>query len=80
MAWRTCLTLPDPFRCIHLIPHEIVHRAAFELDEEKRKYEVWQEEFEQQYNVRFGTLKVVDRYCLIFNSEQDYTMFMLRWG
>lgn len=63
-----------------MIPHEIVHRAAFELAEHRRRYEIWQDEFEQQYNVKFGTLKVIDKYCLIFNSEQDYTMFMLRWA
>ena len=63
-----------------MVPHEIVHRAAFELDEHRRRYQVWQDEFEQQCNVKFGTLKVVDKYCLIFDSEQDYTMFMLRWA
>ena len=72
--------LPDPFRCVHIVPHEIVHRAAFAMEEEHRRYEIWQEEFERQYNVKFGTLKVVDKYCLIFNSEKDYTMFMLRWA
>lgn len=63
-----------------MVPYEIVHRAAFALDDDSRRNEVWQDRFEQQYNVKFGTLKVVDKYCLIFNSEQDYTMFMLRWG
>jgi hypothetical protein len=72
--------LPDPFRCVHIVPHEIVHRAAFAMEEERRRYEIWQDEFERQYNVKFGTLKVTDKYCLIFNSEQDYTMFMLRWA
>ena len=72
--------LPDPFRCVHIVPIDIVHRAAFAMEEERRRYEIWQEEFERQYNVKFGTLKVVDKYCLIFNTEQDYTMFMLRWG
>ncbi len=74
------MSLPDPFRCIQMVPHEIVHRAAFELDESKRRYQIWQDEFEQQYNVRFGSLKVVDKYCLIFPSDEDYTMFMLRWA
>ena len=68
-------------RCVQFVPYEIVHRAAFELDEPKRRYEIWQDEFEQEYNVKFGTLKVdVDRYCMIFPSEEAYTMFMLRWA
>lgn len=72
--------MPDPFRCVQMVPHEIVHRAAFELDEPRRRFGIWQDEFEQEYNVKFGTLKVTDKYCLIFNTEQDYTMFMLRWS
>jgi len=49
--------------------------------EEFRRFEVWQDEFEREYDVKFGTLKVdVDRYCMIFPNEQAYTMFMLRWA
>ena len=68
-------------RCVQFVPHEIVHRAAFELDEHRRRYEIWQDEFEQQYNVKFGTLKAdIHSYCMIFPSDEDYTMFMLRWA
>ena len=38
-------------------------------------------QFEQHYNVKFGTLKTgAFYYTLIFSSDQDYTMFMLRWS
>lgn len=68
-------------RCVQFVPYEVVHRAAFEMVEEFRRYEVWQDEFEHEYNVKFGTLKVdVDRYCMIFPSDEAYTMFMLRWA
>ena len=72
--------LPDPFRCVQIVSMDVVHRAAFAMAEDYRRYEVWQDEFERQYNVKFGALKVTDKYCLIFNTEQDYTMFMLRWA
>jgi len=49
--------------------------------EEFRRFEVWQDEFEKEYNVKFGHLKVdLERYCMVFPTEQDYTMFMLRWA
>lgn len=68
-------------RCVQFVPYEIVHRAAFEMAEDKRRYEVWHDEFEQYYNVKFGSLKAsVDYYTLIFPSDQDYTLFMLRWA
>ena len=68
-------------RCVQFVPYEIVHRAAFEMAEDKRRFEVWQDEFEQHYNVKFGTLKTgAFYYTLIFSSDQDYTMFMLRWS
>lgn len=68
-------------RCVQFVPYEIVHRAAFEMAEDYRRYEVWQDEFELAYNVKFGSLRAtVDRYTVIFPSEQDYTMFMLRWA
>ena len=68
-------------RCVQFVPYEIVHRAAVEMSEDKRRYEVWQDEFEQHYNVRFGTLKAdIHHYTMIFPSDQDYTAFMLRWA
>lgn len=68
-------------RCVKFIPFNIVHRAVVALDEEKRKYQIWQDEFEQEHNVRFGQLtNDVDNYCLIFPTEQDYVMFMLKWA
>ena len=68
-------------RCVQFVVYDVVHRAAFEMAEEKRKYEVWQDEFERQYNVEFGSLKVgPDKYTLIFPSDEDYTMFMLKWS
>lgn len=68
-------------RCVQFVPYEIVHRAAVEMAEDQRRYEVWQDEFEKQYNVKFGTLKVdVHHYTMIFPSDQDYTAFMLRWA
>ncbi len=51
------------------------------MHEDQRRYEVWQDEFEREYNVKFGTLKAdVDRYTVIFPSDEDYTLFMLRWA
>jgi len=68
-------------RCVQFVPFRIIHRAAVVMDAEKRRYEIWQDEFEQHYNVKFGQLKAdVDSYCVIFPSDQDYTMFMLRWA
>ena len=68
-------------RCVQFVPFKIVHRAAFEMAEEQRKYEVWQDEFERVYNVRFGTLKAdIDSYCMIFPNDDDYLMFMLKWA
>jgi len=65
-------------RCVQFIPFKVIHRAAFELDEHQR---IWQDEFEQHYNVKFGQLQAdIDSYCVIFPSDQDYTMFMLRWS
>ena len=81
MAWRTCLSQLEQSRCVQFVPFEVVHRAAFELDDDSRRYEVWQDRFEEMYNVKFGHLKVdLERYCMIFPTEQDYTMFMLRWA
>jgi len=66
---------------VQFVPYEVVHRAAFEMVEDFRRFEVWQDEFEKEYNVKFGHLKVdIDRYCMIFPSEQAYTMFILRWS
>ena len=45
-------------RCVQFVAYDVVHRAAFEMAEDKRRYEVWQDEFERQYNVEFGSLKV----------------------
>lgn len=68
-------------RCVQFVPFQIVHRAAMEMAEDSRRFEVWQDEFEKEYNVKFGTLKVdIDRYCMIFPTEHDYTMFMLKWA
>ncbi len=68
-------------RCVQFVPFEIVHRAAMEMAEDKRRFEVWEDEFEKEYNVKFGTLKAdVDRYTVIFPSDEDYTLFMLRWA
>ena len=69
----------DP-RCVQLVPYEIVHRAAFEMDADHRRYEVWQDEFEILYNVKFGSLNTYNHYALIFPSDHDYTMFMLKWA
>ena len=69
------------FRCVQFVPYEIVHRAAIEMAEDKRRYEVWLYEFEQHYNVKFGSLKTdIYSYTMIFPSDQDYTAFMLRWA
>ena len=66
---------------VKFIPYEIVHRAAFEMAEDQRRYEVWQDEFERFYNVKFGQLKTdVFHYTLIFPSDQDYIMFLLKWS
>jgi len=68
-------------RCVQFVPFRIIHRAAVSMDAEKRKHTVWQDEFEEEYNVKFGTLKAdIDSYCVIFPSDEDYTMFMLRWA
>ena len=68
-------------RCVQFVPYEIIHRAATEMSEDKRRYEVWQYEFEQQYNVKFGSLKTdIYSYTMIFPSDADYTAFMLRWA
>ena len=70
-----------PRTCVQFVPYEIVHRAAIEMAEEQRKYEVWQDEFEREYNVKFGTLKANnDTYTMIFPSDQDYALFLLRWA
>jgi len=70
-------------RCVQFVPFRIIHRAAVSMDAEKRKLTVWQwqDEFELEYNVKFSQLKAdVESYCVIFPSDQDYTMFMLRWA
>ena len=41
----------------------------------------WSKAFEQYHNVKLGELEPQhDRCEVFFNSEQDYTMFMLRWA
>jgi hypothetical protein len=51
------------------------------MEEIQRGYDIWQEEFELTYNVRFGHLKLdAERYTVIFPSDEDYTLFMLRWA
>ena len=68
-------------RCVQFVPYEIIHRAAVEMAEDDRRYEVWQDEFEKYYNVKFGTLKAdPDKYTIIFPSDEDYTIFMLKWA
>ena len=77
MSW------PEGFspRYVQFVPYEIVHRAAFAMDEWDRRYEVWQDEFERVYNVKFGELKIdAERYTVIFPSDKAYTLFMLRWA
>lgn len=67
--------------CVQFVPYDVVHHAAFAMQELQRRYEVWQDEFELEYNVKFGQLKVdAERYTVIFPSEEAYTMFMLRWA
>ena len=73
--------MPNQYRCVQFISMDIIHRAAFAMYEDQRRYEVWQEEFERMYNVKFGRLRAtVDRYTVIFPSDEAYTMFMLRWA
>ena len=65
---------------VQFVPMDIVHRAAFVMDEDQRRYEVWQDEFEREYNVKFGQLNPdAETYTLIFASEQDYIYFLLKW-
>lgn len=70
-------------RCVQFVPYEVVHRAAFKMDEEQRKNEVWMDEFEREYNVKFGDLTLhpgPNLYTMIFPSDYDYTMFILKWA
>ena len=68
-------------RCVQFVPYEIIHRAAFEMAEDQRRYEVWQDEFEEHYGIKFGTLKTdAFHYTLIFPNDEAYTMFMLKWS
>lgn len=63
------------------LPFEVVHRAAFAMDEDQRRYEIWQDEFEKQYNVKFGKLNAkVGLYSMAFPTDRDYMMFMLKWS
>ena len=64
-----------------LVPFEVVHRAAFELAEDRRRYEVWQDCFEEEYGVRFRVPEVpaYDHYGLEFEDEHHYMMFLLKW-
>ena len=81
MVWRIYLSRLNQFRCVQFVDYEVVHRAAFELDDDSRRYEVWQDRFEEQYNVKFGNLNAgIYKYTLIFPGDEDYTMFMLRWA
>lgn len=71
----------EQFRCVQFVPYEIIHRAAFAMHDDQRRYEIWQDEFEREYNVKFGQLKLdTERYTVIFSSDEDYTLFMLRWA
>ena len=73
--------MPNQYRCVQFVPYDVVHRAAFAMHEDQRRYEVWQDEFELTYNVKFGHLSVdADRYTMIFSSNEAYTMFILRWA
>ena len=68
-------------RCVQFVPYEIIHRATSAMANNKGKKDVWKEEFEEYYNVKFGQLKAnLDTYTMIFPSDKDYTMFMLRWS
>jgi hypothetical protein len=41
----------------------------------------WGEQFEEHYNVKLGVLDPgPDKCTVVFASDEDYIMFMLRWG
>ena len=65
-----------------LVPHEVVHRAAFALAEDDRRYEVWQDRFEEAYDIKFRAPHPAsyDHYGLEFKNENEYMVFLLKWA
>ena len=68
-------------RYVAFVDYAVVHKAAIAMAGDDRHHTIWQDRFEECYNVRFGTLKVdPDRYTVIFPSKHDYLAFILRWA
>jgi len=60
-----------------LVPVNVVHRAALVLSEQG---DINCTDFEDAYNCKFGLAPdVVNYYYLHFDTEQDASMFLLRW-
>jgi hypothetical protein len=61
-----------------IIPAQAVHRAALALHATDN---IRQTEFEDAYRCRIGPLNpdIVNSYDIYFDTEQDATMFIMRW-
>jgi len=62
-----------------IISTRVVHLAALALD---TKGDIKQTAFEHAYRCRVGPMNpdIVNSYDIYFNTEQDATMFLLKWG
>lgn len=61
-----------------LVPTKAVHRAAAAINGQG---DITQTVFEDAYHCRIGQLSpdIVNYYDIYFDTEEDATMFMLRW-
>ena len=61
-----------------LIPVKAVHSAALALQEQG---DITQAMFEDAYHCRIGKLSpdLVNYYDIYFDTEQDASMFLMRW-
>ena len=73
------MTQPKPYRCVQFVPTEVLFRASRAIDFGNVGH--WSEQFEEHYNIKLGDLHPTDDRCtVIFPSDEDYTMFMLKWS
>ena len=63
------------------VPYFSVHRAASELAPQQKGGHIWHSEFEKHFNCKFIVESSYgNAYTLEFATEQDATMFLLRWA
>lgn len=62
------------------LPHSVVHRAANSAVENADR-SITQQEFEQEFRCKFGTLQDDnEHYNLTFYTDKDASIFLFKWA